>query len=76
MVPSPVPNELQDLTQVEEMLISKAFPVMQVYLNPRFGTTSYKGHVVTLPHNVQHIADILPRTPKDLPVLVFTLKGE
>ena len=47
MIPCPVPMELQGLTQCEEMLIARAFPVMQVYLKPRYGTTSYKGHVVT-----------------------------
>ena len=77
MVPSPMPKELQDLTQVGEMLICRAFPVMQVYLKPRFGTTSCKGHVVTLPHNVQNVDNIFPRAPKDLPViLAFKGSGE
>ena len=52
MVPSPVPPELQGLTQCGEMLIARAFPVMQVYMKPRYGTISYKGHVATLPHNL------------------------
>ena len=34
MVPSPVSPELQGLTQCEEMLIAKAFPVIQVYIKP------------------------------------------
>ena len=33
MIPSPVPHELQDLTQVEEMLIARALPIMRVYIN-------------------------------------------
>ena len=37
MIPSPVPKELQDLTQFEEMLIAKAFPVMHIYTKPRGG---------------------------------------
>ena len=44
---------------------------MQVYMKPQYGTISYKGHVVTLPHNLHKIADVLPNTPVDLPVLVF-----
>ena len=71
MMPSPVPQELQGLTQCEEMLIARAFPVMQVYMKPRFGTISYRGHVVTLPHNVQKIADVLPHMPSDLPIVIF-----
>ena len=43
-VPGPVPSELRDLSQCEEMLIARAFPVMQVYLKPRYGTMTYKGH--------------------------------
>ena len=32
-----------------------------------------KGHVVTLPQDVQQLADVLPRCPKDLPVIIFTI---
>ena len=40
-------------------------------MKPRYGTISYKGHVVTLPHNLQMIADILPNLPSELPIVVF-----
>lgn len=76
MIPSPVPNELQGLTQFEEMLIARAFPVMHVYTKPRGGQRAYKGHVITLPQDVQQLADILPRCPKDLPVIIFTINGK
>ena len=35
MIPSPVPPELQGLTQVEEMLIARAFPIMNIYCKSR-----------------------------------------
>ena len=35
-----------------------------------------KGHVITLPQDVQQLADILPRCPKDLPVIIFTINGK
>ena len=73
MIPSAIPLELQGLTQVEEMLIARAFPVIQVYTKPNGSQKAYKGHVLTLPHDVQHIANILPRYPCDLPVIVFKL---
>lgn len=76
MIPSPVPKELQGLTQFEEMLIARAFPVMHVYTKPRGGQKAYKGHVITLPQDVQQLADVLPRCPKDLPVIVFTISGK
>ena len=34
MIPSCVPNELKSLTQVEEMLIARALPIMRVYIKP------------------------------------------
>ncbi len=34
MVPSPVPHELQNFTQIEEMLIACALPTMRVYIKP------------------------------------------
>ena len=76
MVPSPVPSELQGLTQFEGMLITRAFPVIHVYTKPRGGQRAYKGHVITLPQDVQQLADILPRLPKDLPVIIFTVNGK
>ena len=75
MIPSEVPVELQNLSQCEEMLICRAFPLMQIYYKSS-GNLSYKGHIITLPHNVQKIADILPNKPNDLPLLSFTVKGK
>ena len=40
-------------------------------MKPRYGTINHKGHVVTLPHYVQKVADILPHAPSDIPILVF-----
>ena len=76
MIPSPVPDELKNLTECEQMLISRAFPIMQVYTKPGLGYLDYKGHIITLPNNVQHIVDILLHCPKDLPVIAFTFKGK
>jgi len=75
MIPSPVPPQLQGLTQFEEMLIARAFPIMHVYTKPRGGQRAYKGHVITLPQDVQQLADILPRCLKGLPVIVFKIVG-
>ena len=37
---------------------------------------AYKGHVITLPQDVQQLADVLPRCRKDLPVIIFTVNGK
>ncbi len=34
MIPSSVPHELQNLTQIEEMLIARALPIMRIYIKP------------------------------------------
>eukprot|EP00795_Rhopilema_esculentum_P003598 gene3598-13017_t len=71
-----VTAELQNLTQFEEMLIARAFPVIQVYTKARGGQRAYKGHVLTLPQDVQQLADILPRCAKDLPVIIIQMYGK
>jgi len=76
IIPSPIPKELQGLTQFEEMLIARAFPVMHVYTKPRGGQRAYKGHVITFPQDVQQLADILPKSPKNLPVIIFNINGK
>ena len=75
MVPSKVPSELHDLTQVEEMLIARALPVMRVYLKPG-GQRAYHGHCINLPQDVSEFASSLPHYPKDLSVLIVKMKGK
>ncbi len=74
MIPSAVPHELQSLTQVEEMLIARALPIMRVYIKPG-GQRGYSGHCVNLPQNVKELATSLPRYPKDLAVIIIKVKG-
>ena len=74
MIPSSVPNELQNLTQVEEMLIACALPIMWVYVKPG-GQRGYSGHCINLPQNVKNLANFLPRYPKDLTVIIVKVKG-
>ena len=74
MIPSCVPNELQNLTQIEEMLIARALPIMSVYIKPG-GQPGYSGHCINLPQNVTELATSLPRYPKDLAVIIVKVKG-
>ena len=76
MIPSPVPKELQGLTQFEKMLIAITFPIIHVYTKPRGGQRAYKGHFITVPQNVQQLADVLPRCAEEIPVIVFTYHGK
>ena len=74
MIPSPVPHQLQNLTQIEEMLIARALPIMRVYIKPG-GQRSYSGHCINSPQNVTELATSLPRYPKDLAVIIVKVKG-
>ena len=69
MIPSSVPDELKKLTQVEEMLIARALPIMRVYIKPG-GQHGYSGHCINLPQKVSDIATSLPRYPRDLAVII------
>ena len=51
MIPSPIPKELQALTQIEEMLIARALPPMRVYVKPG-GQRGYSGHIINLPQDI------------------------
>ena len=75
MIPSLVPSQLAGLTQVEEMLIARALPIMRVYIKPG-GQRGYSGHCINLPQNVGELAHSLPRYPKDLSVIVVKMKGK
>ena len=75
MIPSAVPSQLQGLTQVEEMLIARALPIMRVYVKPG-GQKGYSGHCINLPQHVEELACSLPRYPKDLSVIVVRMKGK
>ena len=75
MIPSPIPPQLQGLTQIEEMLIARALPIMRVYIKPG-GQRGYSGHCINLPQNVNELASSLPRYPKDLSVIIVKVKGK
>ena len=75
MIPSSLPNELLGLTQIEEMLIARALPIMRVYVKPG-GQRGYIGHCINLPQKVSELANSLPRFPPDIPIIIVTMKGK
>lgn len=75
MIPSSVPIELKDLTQIEEMLIARALPLIRVYIKPG-GQRGYSGHCINLPQSIDELANSLPHYPKDIPVIVVSMKGK
>ena len=75
MIPSCIPNELQDVTQIEEMLIARALPIMNVYVKPG-GQRGFSGHCINLPQQVSELAQSLPRYPKYVSLLLVTMNGK
>ena len=75
LIPSTVPLELKNLSQVEEMLIARALPIMRVYIKPG-GQRGYAGHCINLPQNVRELATSLRRYPKDLTLIIVKVKGK
>ena len=74
MDPGRVPQCLQQMTQVEEMLIARACPIMSVY-RKHGGQRGYKGHVLNMPQDVQSFLDRLPCHVAQLPILVIRRHG-
>ena len=71
MDPGAVPEALQDLTTVEQMLIARVAPVMSVMRLPEYrgGQWRFKGHVVRYPQDIQSVVSVLPRVSVDVLVL-------
>ena len=65
-----MPEELQGLTEIEEMLIARVFPVISVY-RLRGGQHGYRGNVINFPQDVQEFATHLPLHLTLLDVLVI-----
>src|SRR6184192_3461427 len=70
MDPGEVPDELQDLNEIEKMLIARVFSVMSVY-KLRGGQHGYRGNVINFPQDVQEFTTKLPRDPSSLDVVVI-----
>lgn len=74
MIPSTILIELQGLTQIEEMLIACALPIIRVYIKPE-GQRGYSGHCINLPQNIKGLILTLPRYPEDLSVIIVKIRG-
>ena len=64
-----IPEELQGLTEIEEMLIAQVFTVMSVY-RLRGGQHGYRENVINFPQDVQEFTIHLLCHPSSLNVLI------
>ena len=75
MNPGKLPPELCDMTIIEQQLISKITPCINVHLLKHGGIAS-SGHCVTFPQEVNKPSQILPRLPKDIKTLKVRKGGK
>ena len=75
MDPGCVPECLEGMTQVEEMLIARATPIMTGY-QKHGGQRGYSCHALNLPQNVQEFVNKLPSNVRTLPLLLITRQGD
>lgn len=69
MDPGEQPQCLKVLTQIEEMLIARISPILQVTY-ARGGQLKYSGHTICFPQDITTIASFLPRRIDDLDIII------
>jgi len=74
MDPGALPLELQCLTDIEEMLIARACPIMSVYCK-HGGQRGYRGQVLNLPQDIQGFLNRPPRNIAHLSYLIIRRHG-
>ena len=65
MDPVPVPDQLQNLTFIEEQLIARIHPVISVY-RIKGGQFKYSGQVINFPQDVFDLVDSLPHSIENI----------
>ena len=68
-------SELENLTQVEEMLIAFVSPILQV-THAIGGKYKYKWYTISFPQNIEHIYKSLPCPIKELPIIIVRKKDQ
>lgn len=67
MDPGKVPEELKDLTIIEQ-LISRISPCINVHMLTHGGIAS-SGHCVTFPQEINELAKFFPRLPPEIQII-------
>ena len=73
ILPYEIKQALENLTMVEEMLVSPILAVMSVYRLPG-GALINRGFCANFSQDLEKILTILPRLPKDLPLWILKKK--
>jgi hypothetical protein len=63
-------KSLEDLTMIEEMLVSPLLSIMSIF-RLSGGQLISRGFVANFTQDIQPLVNVLPRLPKDLPILIL-----
>ena len=74
MNPGKQPPVLSILTQVEELLIARVNPILQV-THARGGQYKYSGHTISFPQDIISIVKTLPHRIEYLNILIVKREG-
>ncbi|XP_021371429.1 uncharacterized protein LOC110466321 [Mizuhopecten yessoensis] len=75
MDPQSVPAQLKDLTLVEQQLISRISPAINIHML-KHGGIAANGHCVAFPQQINEPARILPKLPSEINMLKVKRKGK
>ena len=75
MNPQPVPNELRDLSEVEQQLICRISPCINIQFL-KHGGISANGHCVTFPQEINEPTNIFPRLPTEVSLFKVQKRGK
>jgi hypothetical protein len=72
-LPNQIQKDLEEMTQIEEMLIAPIMPIMSVY-RLSGGRLINSGYCASFSQDIQPICDQLPKLPKDISLIVVQKK--
>lgn len=75
MDPGEVPVQLANLTIIEQQLICRLSPAIQVHML-KHGGIAANGHCVTFPQNVNEPSQILPKLPSEINLIRVRKQGK
>ena len=70
-----VPHQVQNLTEIDKMLIARAYTIICATVNIEDSMGGRKGHVLNLPQDIQGFLRRLPPNVADLPFLMIRRYG-
>ena len=74
MDPGEVPEELKHLTMIEEMLIARIHPIVQLY-KIHGNQTAYSGNIINFKQDVTHLFNSLPPTPNQVNAIILAQRN-